>query len=285
MKGAAVLLIAAAFCGCSLRTLAVKGTAGVIDAGAPAFYGERDPELAREALPAQLKLLEAFLESDPSNPKLLKSLSEGFIGYAFLFLEDEQPDRARGFYLRGASYALRLAQRSSALRGMESLEPAALDAALKRAGPKDVPGLYWTAYAWAGWADLSKDDPNALAALPKAARIMARVLELDPGFQYGGPDLWFGVYYAARPKIAGGDLVKAKAHFDAAIARSGGQFLTAKLLCAKFYAVGALDEELFRKLNSEVLDAPADALPQARLANEVAKRKAKKLLEKMNELF
>ena len=46
-----------------------------------------------------------------------------------------------------------------------------------------------------------------------------------------------------------------------------------------------MDEELFKRLLTEVLDAPADALPEARLANEVAKRKAKALLEKTDDLF
>jgi len=278
-------LISAALCGCSLRSLALRSTAGLIEAGTPASYRESDPDLAREAMPAQLKLAQTLLESAPSNPALLKSLSEGFVGYAFLFIEDEQPDRARGLYLRAASYALRLAAVNPALRELGRPDAGDIEPALKQARLEDVPALYWAAYAWAGWAELSKDDPDALAALPKAAKLMARVLELDPAFQHGGPDLWFGVYYAARPKIAGGDLEKAKAHFEAALARSGGKYLSAKLLYAKYYALGALDRELFAKLNSEILAARADALPEARLANEVAKLKAKKLLEKIDELF
>ena len=148
-----------------------------------------------------------------------------------------------------------------------------------------MPGLYWTAYGLAGWANLGMNDPEALAAMPRAARMMGRVLELDPSFQFGGPDIFFGVYYGARPRIAGGDPDKAKAHFDAALSRGEGRYLTTGLLCAKYYAVTVLDEELFKDLLKSVLDAPPDALPEARLANEVAKRKAKKLLERIDDLF
>ena len=68
-------LILAALCGCSLRSLALRSTAGLIEAGAPASYRESDPDLARDAMPAQLKLAQTLLESAPSNPALLKSLS------------------------------------------------------------------------------------------------------------------------------------------------------------------------------------------------------------------
>lgn len=285
MKRAWPLLPALLLSACSLRTLAVRTTAGAIDNGMPAFYRESDPDFAREAAPAELKLLETFLENDPANPRLLRALSEGFVGYAFLFLEDEQPERAALFYRRALSYALRLAGRNAAFRDLDKLPPEALDSALKGAEIEDAPALYWAAYGWAGWANLAKGDSEALAGVPKAAKLMTRAIELDPGYQFGGADLWFGVYYAARPKIAGGDLEKAKTHFDAAIARTGGRFLSAKALCAKYYAVGAMDEELFKRLLTEVLDAPADALPEARLANEVAKRKAKALLEKTDDLF
>lgn len=285
MKQACLLLPALLLSACSLRTAAVRTTAAAVERGMPAFYGESDPDYAREAAPAELKLLETFLENDPANPRLLRILSEGFSGYAFLFLEDAQPDRAARFYQRSLAYALRLCARNASLKALDTLAPETLDSALRKAGFADVPGLYWTAFGQAGWANLAKSDADALAGLPRAAKLMARVLELDPGYQYGGADLWFGMYYSVRPKMAGGDLEKAKAHFEAALARTQGRFLTGKLLYAQHYAVGALDEELFKKLLSEVLEAPADALPQARLANEIAKRKAKALLEKTNDLF
>ena len=277
--------LAASASGCGLRTLAVRSTAGLIEAGAPSFHREADLDLAREALPSQLKLLESLLESDPANPALLKSLSEGFTAYAFLFVEEERPERARELYRRALDYSLRLAGLDPALASLRTMTPDALDAALSRTTRRSVPGLYWSAYAWSAWANLAKDDPEALFGLPKAARLMKRVLDLDPGFQFGGADLWFGVYYSARPQIAGGELSKSRAHFEASLGRSGGDFLLAKTLFAKWYAVAALDEELFRRLHEEVLAAPPDALPQARLANEAAKRQSKKLLEKIHELF
>ncbi|MDE2292346.1 MAG: hypothetical protein KGL53_09710, partial [Elusimicrobia bacterium] len=114
---------------------------------------------------------------------------------------------------------------------------------------------------------------------------MTRVRALDPGYEHGGPDLFFGVYYAARPRIAGGDPEKAKTYFEAALARTGRRYLQAQYLMMRYYCVAAMDEDLFKKLGAEVEAADASALPDARLADEVAKRRAKTLLEKADDLF
>jgi hypothetical protein len=49
--------------------------------------------------------------------------------------------------------------------------------------------------------------------------------------------------------------------------------------------VQAQDRDLFEKSLREVISAPADILPEQRLANEVAKQKAKILLEQVDDLF
>ena len=285
MRRGLLLLTAPLLAGCSLSGIALRTTAGLIDQGRPAVRRESDPELAKAALPGQLKLVESLLESAPADPHLLATLAEGWAGYSYLFLEDEEPARAAALYRRAAAYGLRLLARKPALRGLEDLPPDALEAALSTTGPGDVRGLYWTATAWAGWANADKSDPAALAVVPKAVRMMERVLALDPGFEHGGPDLFFAVYFAARPRIAGGDPSRALKHFEAALAREGRRYLQAQYLMMRHYAVGNLDEDLFRRLGAELAAAAPGSLPDGRLANEVARRKAAALMEKTDDLF
>ncbi|MBI3550530.1 MAG: hypothetical protein HY078_15945 [Elusimicrobia bacterium] len=287
MSQAPRLLIAAscaALCACSPRVMAVRTISPILERGAQAFYEEGDPEFAREAMASQLKLLEALLKNDPESPGLLEMAAQGFNGYSFLFLDDAQPDRARQFYLRGRDFGLRMLARNPDLKGVNDMTQARLDEALLKARSGDVPGLFWTAYGWAGWINLSKDSPDAVAGLPKVAAVMRRVQELQPGYYYGGAEIFLGSYYASLPKILGGDPAKSKIHFEAALKASGGKFLLTKTLFAQYYAVAAQDQAMFKQLNEEVL-AAGDVLPEARLANEVAKMKSKKLLEKTNELF
>ncbi|MBI3296836.1 MAG: hypothetical protein HYZ75_01635 [Elusimicrobia bacterium] len=280
-------LAAAALCAsaCSPSTVALRAAGRLIERGRPALTRESDPRIAEQALPGQLKLLEVLLESDPANPDLLASLAEGWTGYAYLFIEDADPARAAGLYKRAAGYGRRLLALKPAFAALDGASPEAAVSALASAGPADVRALYWTAAAWAGWANAAKSDPEALSALPRAVRLMERVLALDPGYENSGPDLFFGVYYAATPKIAGGDPARALKHFDAALARTERRYLPAQVMMMRHYAVAVLDEDLFRRLGAEVAAADPAALTDARLANEAARLKAKSLLEKTDDLF
>ena len=102
---------------------------------------------------------------------------------------------------------------------------------------------------------------------------------------YDGADLFLGCYYGSRPKIFGGDLEKSKVHFERALERTSGKFLMAHVLYAKCQTIPAQDREAFRSLLSAVIASPKDILPGQTLSNQVAKEKARKLLERIDELF
>ncbi|MFA6316939.1 MAG: TRAP transporter TatT component family protein [Elusimicrobiota bacterium] len=285
LRWTGLLALALGLSGCSLKLVALRQTAALLEQGVGAFYDESDTELAQQALGSQLKMVEAFLRSDPADPKLNIIASQGYGAYAFLFLEGSKDDRAREFYRRGRDFGMRTLDASKAFKGLGTMDLAAVEAALKTASKKDVPALFWTAYSWAGWVNLSRDDMEAVADLPKAVSIMRRVYDLDPSYQFGGPDLFLGAYYASRPKILGGDPAKAKEHFEAAKKLNSGRYLLSMWLEARYYAVAVQDEGLFTGLLEEVRSGQAGSLPNSRLADEVAKLKAAALLEKKDELF
>lgn len=268
-----------------MKTIALRSTAGLLDEGVKAFYEENDPVLAKEAMGSQLKLIDALLKNEPKNTTLLAMGCEGYAGYSFLFLEDAQPERAKNLYLRSRDYGLRLLSQKAKFAGLQDADPAKAEAILKAADKSDVRALFWAAYGWSSWVNLSRDNPAAVADLPKTVLMMNRVLELEPGFYFSGADLFLGAYYASRPKMLGGDPKKAKEHFDAADKRNEGKFLMGSVLEAKYYAVAAQDQELFKKLLQGVQTSQAGVLPEARLDDEVAKQKAAVLLEKINDYF
>ena len=57
------------------------------------------------------------------------------------------------------------------------------------------------------------------------------------------------------------------------------------LLQAQYLARQQLDRQDFHTRLSRVVNAPQDLFPEMALANEIARRKAKLLLEKENEWF
>lgn len=273
------------FSGCSMKTIALRSTAALMRDGAGAFRSETDPKLAREAMASQLKMTDALLLSEPGNEKLLLLASQGYGGYAFLFLEDTEPERAKDFYQRGRDYGLRLLGRNKEFNGIRNKTTEEIENILKKAATRDVPALFWSGYSWAGWINISRDDMAAVAELSKAVLLMRRVAELNPAYYFGGADLFFGGYYASRPKMLGGDPDKAKTHFEAAAKRTEGKFLMGHLLQARYQSIASMDRELFDVLIEKVLEGKAGALAEAGLTDAVAKEKAKALKEKADDLF
>lgn len=269
-----------------MKTVALRTTVDLLEQGAPATQEEADWRLARDAMPAQIAMLESLLRSAPQDEKLLRLAAQALGGYAFLFVEDDDPRRARELYRRGRDRGLSLlARRKKAWRTLAELPLENFEAALATAGREHAGDLFWTAFCWAGLVNLSKDSPAAVAELPKAVAMMRRVLELDAEYNFAGADLFFGVYYASRPALLGGDVAKARKHFEQARRRTGGKYLMNYVLEARYAAVAAQDRELFQSLLTKVREEPSGQLPNARLTDEAAKFKALDLLEKIDELF
>jgi len=49
-----------------------------------------------------------MIKGDPENEDLLLLTSQAFAGYTMGFVEDEEPERAKVFYLRAKEYGLRV---------------------------------------------------------------------------------------------------------------------------------------------------------------------------------
>jgi len=268
MKKICLLFALALLSGCSLNRTAARVTSGVIDHGLSSVFSQPDPQYVKEALPANLQLMEILLESHPDNKRLLINTAQGFCGYALMFLEDESPERASGFYAKGEAYAAR------ALKG-------AAPAAAKKC---DVPPLFWNTFCKALYINVNRDKPEAVAELPTLEPALLKLLELDPTYYYNGPQSLMGAYYSIRPRMFGGDPDKAKKHFELALKGAGESYLLNRYLYAKMAAVAAQEPELFENLLNAVLSAEPKA-GGTRLPDEVAKIKAKILLEKKDELF
>ncbi|MDH5761820.1 MAG: TRAP transporter TatT component family protein [Nitrospinota bacterium] len=271
------------FQGCS--TLSIRMATPMVQSQYASINEETDPLLAEQAIPASLKMLEGMLRDDPENESLLQNLSEGFCGYAFSFVEDTDPQRASKLYLRGRGYADRLLSIHGAPQKFISLNPDEFKNTLKTLNEDHLHGLYWMGQCWAGWLMLNLDDLQAFIAIPKVEAILQKTLELDESFHYAGPHLLSGAFYGGRSKMLGGDPDKARNHFDKCLELTQQKFLMAKVIYARTYAVQMQDRNLFQKLLKDVLDAPADILPGQQLANAVAKQKARKLLESVDDLF
>src|SRR5207247_2685897 len=102
--------------------------------------------------------------------------------------------------------------------------------------------------------------------------LVEHAARLDDGIEHGLAHVILGAYHA-RAII--GELGEAKEHFDRAVAINEGKYLTTQLQMAVRYYCLKHDKAGYDTALAAVLSA-RDPLPEARLANTVAKRFAER---------
>jgi tetratricopeptide (TPR) repeat protein len=272
------------FEGC-IQTIALRSMGGILDNGLTAFYEESDLQLAHEALGSNLKLIEAMIKSDPENEQFLTFAAQGYNAYALAFCEDDSVERARVFYLRAKEYGMRVLIKNKNFKEALDGDITAFREAVETFDKDDVPAIFWTAFGWGSYINITRTDVEGLADLSKVNALIQFVADKNPSFYFGGAYLYLGTIEGSTPKSLGGNLDKAKEYFEKCLALNGGKFLMTQLYYARTYAVATQDQPLFESLLKQVEEASLDILPEARLANVIAKKKARKLLAQSNELF
>lgn len=251
-----------------------------------ALQAETDIELAKSAMETELKILEGLLNLKPDDRELLELATQGFSGYAMMFVEDRDPERAMKLYRRARDYGLRALNKRHSGISRERIPLNELDQIIRKFTRKDIPIVYWTAVAWGAQINLQRTSPKALAEFPRAISLMKWVLEKDQGFYYSGPLWFFGSYYASIPPLIGGDIKKSQDYFQRALENDGNNFLWGKLLFARHYAVQALDRNSFETALTQIINAsPCDLPEELRLLNTIAQIRAHELLKKMDDYF
>lgn len=281
---AAWLAVALCLCltpGCA--TLFRPDLAGVADGLYAGILGQDDPATVRDGGPAYLLAVDGMIEDAPGNPDLLLVGARLYGAYAGAFVTDEA--RLRRLWDRALRYARRaLCLESRAVCDAVDRPFEEFERSLAAAREKDVPVLYVFGATWAGFLQAHADDWRAVADVPKVEALMRRVLALDETTEDGGAHLYMGVLLTQRPASLGGQPQRGRAHFERAIALSGGRNLMAKVLYARHYARLVFDRDLHDRLLREVMEADPEA-PGLTLANTLAKQQAQSLLAGSDDYF
>ncbi len=265
--------------------LALKCAPSFIPNLSQVFFEECDTDLAKQSLPASLKIMEGLLKNDPENKQILLALCTGFTGYAMLFVEDKNPDKASALYLRARQYGLKALGRKAPFSKHIKLNKDDIQDRLNSIKKSDIETLFWTTMAWNVWVNLNLDKPAALGQIATAKACLKRVLEINPEYFHGAPLILMGTTLAAMPGPLGGDKQQAKKYFEKALQVSNHKFFLAHYYFARYYAVSSQDKELFLKLIKEVDQTSPDEPADACLINAVMKEKTKYLLERSDDLF
>ena len=283
--------------GCSLKTMAVKSVANTLSDTGDVFTRDDDPELIREATPFALKLYESLLESVPTHVPLLVSTCGSFTQYGYAFLEAEADsldaarraeattlrERALKHYLRGRGYCLRAAD----VRFGKGTSAALLQdpaATVAKARKDDVPLLYWTAASWGAAISLGIDRPDLAVDFPTVRALAERALALDPEWNRGAIHELM-ITLDSLPEALGGNPERAREHFKMAVAIQKGLSPGPYVSLATGVAVPNQDRQEYERLLKEALAIDPEKDPSNRLVTLVVQRRARVLLERIDEKF
>jgi hypothetical protein len=234
-------------------------------------------------MPGNLLLLRGLCASDPGRRDLWVLTVQLYFYYGIGFVEDLDPEHASLVYEQGLALGHAALERSSWFHPEGSIDE--FRRGLEKADRDDVPLLFWTLANWTAWIHLNLDRPEVLVQLPMAEAGLERIRQLDATYFQGMPHVLLGTLEASKPVLIGGDPERARLHFEEALRVSNRKLLVFQVLYAQYYCRQQLDEPGFVQALEEVLRAPPDLAPDYRLLNEVARRKARSLMERKDELF
>ena len=291
----ATLLAAAAIAGCSLRSMAVNAVMPTL-ANPAVYLSEEDPEVARDALPFLLKTIESILDADPRHQDALQFANTGFLLYANAFLQadaalaewddyqraSELNERARRMYLRARGYGLRNVEIEHPDIAMRLLDDPR--SAVVVFDEEDVESLYYLGGAWLLAISLGLDQPALVADLPAARALLDRALELDEGFERGALHNAF-ITLESVGEAMGGSYARARDHFARAVDLSEGQDAAPYLSLATGVSIAEENRDEFRELLETAIAIDPDEEPSNRLLNLIAQKRARVLLDHIDDLF
>jgi len=300
LRGIAVLIAITVLSFCSIKKMAINKVANILTApgGGKVFTADNDPELVGDALPFAIKMYESLLASAPYHRGLQLQTGSLYIMYANAFLqtpaamlperEYQQQEfllqRAKNLYLRGRDMLLSgLDRRHPGFR--KALENRHFDQACQGMGRDEVPFLYWSGAGWIAAFAIDPFDMDLGLSLPEAAALMERVLKLEPTFDSGAIHDFYVLYYGSLPDYMGGDLKKAREHFEKAISATGGRLTSPYLSLATTVTVKEQNAQEFKELLEKVLAIDAQGTEDNRLLNIINQRKARWFLDHIADFF
>jgi len=285
---------------CSLEKLAMKKVAGMLSGSSSAdvFSSDNDPDFVGDALPFAIKLYETLLASLPDHAGLRLRTGSLYIMYANAFVqtpadmtprrEIETKDyllaRAKNLYLRGRDILfVALERKNPSIR--EQFKERRYEEAMAPFAKEDVPFLYWTAVGWVAAFAVNPFDMELGQTVPQTRAMIERVAALEPGYGKGSLDSFYVSYYGSLPGYLGGDAAKARDHFAKAQAAAGAKDTSSLMALATTVCVKEQDAAEFKRLLGQVLEFDPDRSPKNRLVNILNQRKARWLLEHIDDFF
>lgn len=260
-----------------------SATNGMAENLSAAIMNQDDPETVRDGAPAYLLMLDSFIEGSPDDASMLGAAAELYAAYGVVFVDDKQ--RAHRLTSRALSYGQQsLCASNKTACGIEKLTFKDFENTLKKLDKSDAASLFTFGLTSIAYIKVHSDDWGAMAKLPRVESVLKQVQKLDPQYQAVQVEHFLAVLNTIRPPALGGDFDAGKAHYERALALSGGKDLSINVDYARYYARTLYDRELHDRLLNDVMSAEPNQDGYT-LFNTLAQREAQELLDAADDYF
>ena len=238
---------------------------------------QSDLELVCEGTPSYLLMIDSLIAGHPHDPEMLTIGAQAYSGYIGAMIEcDKSAARVQAMAGKAHRYGTSLLAELLSIDANDDFQ--SFGDKLQRADEDDAGELFWAAFALVVWVQQQEGAPAAMAWLGKIELLLLKIIELDEEVEMGGAHFLLGGYYGSRPVMFGGDPRRSRHHFQRALEISSRRMLIYQTIYAETYGRLTMNRQLHNALLEEVLDFPLSSYPPNMLANQIAKRKARRLL-------
>lgn len=292
---AALALFALAGCSSFIDDKAASSTLRILSKSTEAAQRQRDPDLAREAMPGGILQLEAFALAYPDRREFRVMHADAVCQYAVAFVFDdweaaafanrtEDVDRLgdRLTDLLGSCVDAQLALLPAAWRTAYDKGPAALGPLLPAMTREQVPHVLWLGTT--GAVRIAIAPLQHLSTVPAITAVLTRCAATSPGLRDAEAEILLGTLDAALASVFK-DKPDGSAHFERARKLAGEGVLAVDVMYARGVAVAHKDRALFTQTLERVLATDLDKWPDRRLTNALARKKAKRYLAAIDTLI
>ncbi len=288
-------LVAVASCG-AVKSMAMKSVASTLsETGNIASHN--DPDTIEAAIPFSLVLYESLADSLKKYEPIHTATCSLYTQYAFGFVapkgealqwdkfdeSKEINERALRLALRGRDFCWKGLEIK--FKGVSASLRANADAPLRKAKREHVPLLYWSAAALgASISSGGLNHPELVNQWPVVRVLAERALALDESWNQGAlHELMITV--ESQGEMLGGSEERARKHFARAVELQKGLSPGPHVALAMGVVKNNQNRAEFEKLLKEALSMDPDKNPSQRLVVLITQKRAKVLLEHINDLI
>lgn len=234
---------------------------------------------------AAVEYLTKATELDPGNADALTNLSHAiyFLSDCHYRFDEDNPEVYKSTHEKGTRAGERALAAMSPGFAEKMAAGSRVEDALDTLDASAVPALYWRATNLGRWASL-ESFATLLSYKDEIRAVLEFCLAENPTYWYQAPDRYFGVFYARAPSFAGGDMKKSAAHYNIAL-EANPDYWGNRISMAEEWAIKEDNRELYEELLTYALEGDPNVIPYIKPENLCEQRKAKILMEDIDEYF